>query len=69
MPADTPVTKPVLSTVATAGVPDTQAGAAAAVAEPVNCVVKPIQTVNVPVIVGSAFIVTVAVCLQPFVFV
>ena len=33
----------------------------AAVALPVNCLVDPTHTFNVPVIVGSAFIVTVAV--------
>jgi hypothetical protein len=32
-----------------------------AVAEPVNCVVEPTHTVNVPDIVGKAFIVTLKV--------
>ncbi len=41
----------------------------AAVGEPVNWVVKPEQTVNVPVIVGSAFTVTVAVAVQPLLLV
>ena len=69
MPAVTPVTKPVLLTVATAGVAETHGLVAAAVPEPVNWVVDPAQTVNVPVMVGAAFTVTVAVILQPLLFV
>jgi len=65
VPAATPVTTPVLLTVATAGVADTHGFTAAGVPEPVNVVVEPIQTVNVPVIVGKGFTVTVAVMLQP----
>ena len=61
VPADTPVTNPVELTVATAGVADTHGLTAAGVPEPVNCVVNPTQTVRVPVIVGSALTVTVAV--------
>ena len=60
MPAETPVTKPVLDTVATAGVADTHGLVAAAVPEPVSCVVDPIQTLSVPVMVGSGFTVTTA---------
>ena len=60
-PAPTPVTRPVLFTVATAGVDDTQALLAAAVPEPVNCVVEPTHAVNVPVMVGAAVTVTVTV--------
>ena len=64
----TPVTSPVLLTVATAGVADTQALTAAGVPDPVSCVVDPIQTVSVPVIVGSGLTVTVtvAVLVHPF---
>jgi hypothetical protein len=63
------VTRPVLLTVATPGVPETQGLTAAGVPDPVNCVVAPTQTVNVPVIVGLAFTVTVAVVEQPALFV
>jgi len=69
VPAATPVTTPVLLTVATAGVADTHGFTAAGVPEPVNVVVAPTQTVNVPVIVGLAFTVTVAVMLQPLLLV
>ena len=69
VPADTPVTTPVLETVATAVLEETHGLDAAAVAEPVNVVVKPTQAVNVPVIVGRALTVTVAVLIQPFEFV
>jgi hypothetical protein len=69
VPVATPVTTPVLLTVATAGVPETQGLVAAAVPEPVNVVVEPIQVVKVPVIVGFAVTVTVAVILQPLLFV
>ena len=69
VPAATPVTTPVLLTVATVGVPDTHGLVAAAVPEPVNVVVDPEQTVKVPVIVGKGFTVTVAVILQPLLFV
>ena len=65
-PAETPVTTPLLLTLATAVFDETQGVVVAAVAEPVSVVVKPAQTVSVPVIVGSAFTVTVAVMIQPF---
>ena len=61
VPLDTPVTTPVLLTVATAGVADTHGLTAAAVGEPVSGVVLATHTFSVPVIVGSAFTVTVAV--------
>ena len=48
-------------TVATAGVAETHALLAAAVPEPVSCVVKPTHADKTPVIVGVAVIVTVAV--------
>ena len=69
MPAATPVTKPVLLIVATAVVADTHGFTAAAVPDPVNCVVDPTHVDKVPVIVGAAVIVTVAVCVQPALFV
>ena len=61
VPAATPVTTPALLMVATEGVAETQGVVASAVAEPVNGVVEPIQTLKLPVIVGSAFTVIVAV--------
>ena len=65
VPAVTPVTHPVSLTVATAGVADNQLLPAVG-AEPVNCVVAPIQAVNVPLIVGSAKMVTISITGQPF---
>ena len=62
VPALTPVTKPVFDTVATPVLDDTHGLTAAATPEPVNWVVEPTQTLNVPVMVGNAFTVTVAVC-------
>jgi hypothetical protein len=69
VPADTAVTTPVLFTVATAGVADTHGFTAAGTPDPINVVVLPTQAVKVPVIVGFAFIVTVAVIKQPLLFV
>ena len=69
VPAATPVTTPALVTVAIAGLPETQGLTAAGVPDPVNVVVAPTQTVNVPVIVGPAVTVTVAVCVQPLLLV
>src|SRR5215831_9087748 len=69
VPPDTPVTSPVLLTVATAGVADTHGLTAAGVPDPVSCVVDPTHTFSVPVIVGLGFTVTVAVMLQPLLFV
>ena len=69
VPAATPVTKPVEDTVATDVLDDIQALVVAAVGEPVSWVVKPAHTLNVPVIVGSAFTVTVAVITQPLLLV
>ena len=65
VPAETAVTKPVLLTVATPVSLDTQGLVEAAVAEPVNWVDVPTRTNVVPVIVGKAFTVTVAVVVQP----
>ena len=58
VPAATPVTTPVLLTVATLVVPETHGLLAAGVPEPVSCVVAPTQVVSVPVIVGTGFTVT-----------
>jgi hypothetical protein len=69
VPALTPVTTPALFTVATPGVAEIHGFTAAGVPDPVNVVVAPTQTVNVPVMVGSALTVTVAVLLQPLLFV
>ena len=52
VPAETPVTTPALLTVATPVFDDVHGLTAAGVPEPVNVVVAPIQTFNVPVIVG-----------------
>ena len=69
VPAENPVTTPVLFTVATNGVAETQGVIAAGEAEPTNVVVFPTQTDNIPEIVGLGFTVTIAVCLQPRLFV
>ena len=69
VPAATPVTRPVLLTVATVVVPDIQGVVVAAVPDPVSCVVDPAHTVSVPVIVGRALTVTVAVILHPLLLV
>ncbi len=69
MPAATPVTTPVLLTVATPVLEDVHGFAAAGVPDPVNEVVDPTQTVNVPVIVGCALTVIVTVLEHPLLFV
>ena len=69
VPFATPVTTPVLLTVATAGVADTHGLTAAGVAEPVKLVVLPTHTFKFPVMVGSASTLTVAVMVQPLVLV
>ena len=61
VPAETPVTTPILLTVAIAGVEDTHGFEAFAVPEPINVIVEPVHTVVVPVIVGNAFTVTAMV--------
>ena len=65
VPAAAPVTRPVALTVATPGVAETQGKVTAAVADPVSWVVNPTQTVSVPVIVGAALTVTIAVLVHP----
>ena len=60
VPAATGVTVPVVVVVLIVAVPvleDDQALLVAAVPDPVNAVVDPIHTVDVPLIVGNAFIV------------
>jgi hypothetical protein len=69
VPGFTPVTTPVLLTVATVVVADVHGFAAAGVPEPINVVVDPSQTVSVPVIVGCASTVTVTVLLHPLLLV
>jgi hypothetical protein len=69
VPGFTPVTTPVLLTVATAGVAEVHGFTAAGVPDPFNEVVDPSQTVNVPVIVGCASTVTVTVLLHPLLLV
>ncbi len=69
VPGFTPVTSPPLLTVATPVLEDVHGFAAAGVPDPVNVVVEPTQTVNVPVIVGCALTVIVIVLLHPLLFV
>jgi hypothetical protein len=61
LPTDKPLTNPVELTVALTDVDDVHGVVAFAIPDPVNCVVEPTHTVNVPVIVGKAFIVTLNV--------
>ena len=71
VPAFTPVTKPMLLTVATVVVEEVHGLVVAVVPDPVSRVVEPAHTVRVPVIDGAAFIVTVVLTLflHPFVLV
>lgn len=69
LPGLTPVTIPALLTVTTPVLEDSHGLVTAGVPDPVNEVVAPLHNDNVPVIVGSAFTVTVAVLLQPLLFV
>ena len=69
VPAATAVTKPVLINVARPVEAETQGFDPAGVPDPVNSVVDPAQTLKVPPIVGKAFTVTVAVMIQPLLFV
>jgi hypothetical protein len=69
VPAATAVTAPALLIVATPVLDDVHGLAAAGVPEPVNVVDDPTQTVNVPVIVGWAFTVTVVVLEHPLLLV
>ena len=58
VPTLTLVTNPVLLIEATEVLDETHGLVVAGVALPVNCVVKPIQTFNVPFMVGNGFTVT-----------
>ena len=69
VPVAAPVTTPADEMVALAVVAEIQGLTAAAVPDPVNVVVPFLHNVSVPVIVGFALTVTVAVIEQPFVFV
>ena len=69
LPPETPVTRPVLETVGTAVLEEVHGLVAAAVPDPVNWVVPPTQTLNVPVIVAPDVMVTSCVIEQPFEFV
>ena len=62
VPAETPVTTPVLLTVATAVLEETHGLEPAAVPEPVNVVVEPAHKVDEPVIVVVGLIVNVTTC-------
>ena len=68
VPAVTPVTTPP-ETVATEVVAEVQGFDVAAVPDPVNVVVAPIQADVVPEMVGNALIVTVCVAEQPLLLV
>jgi len=63
VPVETPVTSPVLFTVATDGVAEIHGFDAAGVPEPVNWVVEPSQTNKVPVITGMTLTVAVTAVL------
>ena len=65
VPGLTPVTTPVLLTVATPGVDEVHGVVAAGVPDPVNVMVEPSQTTVGPEIVGAALTVTVSVLLHP----
>ena len=69
VPAVIPVTNPVLSTVATAGVEDVHGVVPNGVADPVNCVVNPSHTPRIPVIVGVPLTVTTSVTMHPLEFI
>jgi len=58
-PADTAVTNPVVLTFATKLLEDSHGEIIAAVAEPVNCDVRPTQADNVPVTDGRGLIINV----------
>lgn len=69
VPAETPVTTPVLLTVATPVLDDVHGLVAEGVPDPLSVVTDPAHTVNVPVMVGNAFTVTVAIFWHPLLFV
>jgi hypothetical protein len=69
VPAATPVTTPAVLIVAIPVLEDAHGVVPCAVADPVKVEVNPIQADKVPLIVGKAFTVNVAVFVQPFVFI
>ena len=69
VPPATPVTKPVLLTVATPVFDDCHGVTAEGVPEPVNCVVPLLQIAKVPLITGFVLTVTVTLTVQPLLFV
>jgi hypothetical protein len=68
IPAALPVTTPVVFTVAIVVFSDSQGVVGLEVPDPASIAVLLTQTDNVPVIIGAAATVTVAVLLQPKVF-
>jgi len=68
VPALTPVTTPALVIVATAVLDEVHGVVGCAVAEPVRVEVLPIQVFKVPLMVGNALTVKVAVIAQPLEF-
>lgn len=68
VPALTPLTTPVLLTVATAVLEDVQGVVGCAVAEPIKVDDCPTQALKVPLIVGKGFTVKLAVWVQPLLF-
>jgi hypothetical protein len=68
VPTVTPVTTPAEETVAIGVLPDVHGVVAFGVPEPVKVVLDPIHAVKIPDIVGFALIVTVAVAVQPTLF-
>ena len=69
VPAVTPVTTPVLLTVATAGVADTHGLTSAGVPDPINVIDVPRQVESGPLIVGRLLTVIVLVIVQPLLLV
>ena len=69
VPFDTPVTTPVLLTVATAGVPDTHGLTTAGVPNPMSVIGVPRQVAAGPLINGRLFTVIVLVIVQPLLLV
>ena len=67
VPAATPITTPTLLTVATPVFDDTHGVVLEAVPDPTKAVVELTHTLNVPVIVGNEFTVTVVAVREPVV--
>jgi hypothetical protein len=69
VPRIAPVTKPVDETEAMVEEAESQGVVAKAFPEPISCVVEPMQVFKFPVIVGRAFMVTLAFAEHPKLFV